>query len=267
MSTYAIIASGSDGRFSVARNIGLVKARTDAIEKASGIVSVIDRETQAQAIAAASELKGHLQSIESDRITVKAPYWETGKLIDKIAGQLSEPLEAEVQRIEKLVGAFQAAERRKAQEEMARQERVRIDAERAARAAQEELERARKAQEDTAQAEIDAAMAAEEADEVASTVYVEPEVVKAQGAAVRPKITYEVTDIEALYQWDKQRREDAAANGRTLPSFIKLEVKKGDFGQFINILDDQGRAEIPGVQFSEETKVAVRATAPKLTIQ
>ena len=111
-----------------------------------------------------------------------------------------------------------------------------------------------------AEAEIAAQMAKEEAQDIASVVTVVAEPVKPTGASVTECVDFEVTNIDALYKWDDERRIAAfARDGRILQSVIKLEVRRREFKELINTLPKEQRDQIPGVKFTEETKVAVRS--------
>lgn len=127
------------------------------------------------------------------------------------------------------------------------------NAEQAAKAAEAEAKAAEQA---SLQAEIDASEAEETANDANAIVYT-PEPPRATGASIRDVVDFEVTDIDAFAEWDRQRRVGKGA----LRSFVKMEVKRQDFKDFIAIMPEAALAEIPGVTITRSTKAAVRSSA------
>jgi len=161
--------------------------------------------------------------------------------------------QAEQRRLQAEIDAAEAVTKKAKAEAAAKQ----AEAEAAARKAQQDAERA---QQEAEQAEIDAAMAQDMAAE-ANTIILEPEPAKPAGMMVKEKATFEVTDIEAFYAWDVARRKEAEKTGRQLLSFVKLEVSKSFFGQYISVVTDEHLAEIPGVVITRGTKAITRTVS------
>lgn len=173
---------------------------------------------------------------------------------DRIAAEKAAQ-EAEERRLQAEIDAAEAkgaADKKKAQAELRKQE-----------AAANEAEKAREAAETAAlQAEIDASEAQEAASEASAIVYT-PEPPKAAGASIRETVDFEVVDIEEFEHWDTERRSRVPS----LQSFIKKEVDRARFKQFCNIMPDTALDEIPGIKFTRTTKAAVRSAAPQLSLQ
>jgi len=139
------------------------------------------------------------RGIEADRNTVKAPVLALGKKIDALAKEIVVELDAEISRVSRVLGAYQLAEKQKAEaaERLARDEvrRIQAEAEQAARAA------AKAASNDTAAL----AAASEIMDQAAAKIVetrkaiVSTAAPKAANTAVRKDVCFEVTDIVALY--------------------------------------------------------------------
>lgn len=116
---------------------------------------------QAQTAAdALRSLRDFTKLIETSRVTVKAPVLELTKKIDGLAKELTSELDAEVTRIGRIIGEWQAAERRKVEEaeRKAREEEQRIwrEALEKERVEQERIAREAKAVADKAAAEAKA---------------------------------------------------------------------------------------------------------------
>ncbi len=166
--------------------------------------------------------------VEASRKSAKEPVLEFGKRIDGVAKDLTRDLEAEADRISRLLGSFQADENKKAEaarrlaweeEQRIRDEANRLQREAEAKEAaiQAELERkASVARSEGKKAEYEALAAAkaerarveqEERDKkteesiiltrVQAATVAAP---KADGVSTRTKICFEVTDIVALFE-------------------------------------------------------------------
>lgn len=298
--TIAITPAPKGGGFAVSVPTEAIKQKTQLLAAANFIKQVKTPDDQKRAIEVVSHIKALTASVEAARVEVKAPYLAACKAIDAKAKEYNAELIAESSALEKMIGRFQSEERARVEAEERRQEEERRAAaaavERAAQAAAETARAAAEAEERRAaavqaaaaatgaaakkkataaaaeaerqaeeaaqaalQAEIDAAEAAETASEANAIIYT-PAAPKAHGAAVREVLEFEVTDPDAFAAWDIQRR----AGKGSLRSFVKIEVKRQDFKEFINVLPAAALAEIPGVTFSHSTKAAVRAaTVPE----
>lgn len=253
MSKYLTITGADNLRISAAGH----PLREQALQKTRKIVSVTDEYTQQQAILAVGVAKGLLKEVETSRKEVKAPLLTWGREIDETAVNFCAPLRQEANRIELLIAGFQKRERervdaenklraaqlQKEQEELARIERAKFEANQKAWLAntQAEREAAQKAQAELAQQQA--------AFEIESGEAASNEVIKATqatGASVRKTFDFVVFDLTALFN--------------SHPECVKLEAKKSAIKNAIDIQVLQGKTpSIPGVKISEVTKVAVRS--------
>lgn len=263
MSKKLVVRTTDANTFAVTIDGEAVSLRDALLAKSEPVINVSDLASQNKAVAAAAELKGLSQATEKERKLVKQPYWDACGAIDSAAKKFIDPVDTEIARLELLVSNYVNEQKRIDREKREEQERRRIAAEQAAAQAQAELERAKRAQEDTAQAELDAMEAQDEANEVAAEVAVEPEPIKVLGGSVREKLTFTLDDPDAFYQWDLKRRQEGKKKGRTLPSFCVITVTKRDFTAYINMLGEQAD-EIPGITVLSETKVSTKASTTTL---
>lgn len=173
--------------------------RDQLLAQASAVMTVQDRIDADDATAVLRELSHFSKEIELARANAKAPALAIGKQIDKLAKELSDEINVEAARISRVLGAFEAEERRKA-------DAARIAAENAAQ------DIARKAREEAAKA-ARSAPDAETADRKADAILAEAAekqvtlrqaaanlaAPKAAGTQMREDVCFEVTDIRALY--------------------------------------------------------------------
>jgi chemotaxis protein histidine kinase CheA len=301
-STQIIVSFAPDGS-DITIPPDVYKLKNQALSKAQGFHVIKTQADQEKVAAVIAELKGLSRAMEKTRKLVKQPYLETGDLIDEKAKDFQASLDTRAAELERMVAAWiqQERERVRIEQEAQERERRRLADEAAAeqrrleaaqRAAQEAERRAAEAELAAAEAEgkkakaaaakalaeaqaaqAAAQEAAQEAEEAASiaaaetVTEVEVKLPESTGGRVREKVEFTVIDIEALYHWDLERRQLGREKGRDIPSFIKLEVKIRDFDQYINILSDSERAEIPGVKFANSSKFHSNITKPQLAIQ
>lgn len=165
-----------------------VEVQTSLLGQAMEIKAVGNSTMQQIAVNAGQAIRKHLNAVEKVRKEVIAPLLEAQRLVNKLAKDHSEPIKAELDRIERLVTGFQQAEaERVRQEEAARAEELR------------RLEAATKAPvsgDDTMQ-EIAAYQAEREMQAVIEAPL--PEVQKAKGAATKQVLRWRCTDINKLY--------------------------------------------------------------------
>lgn len=276
-----------------------IALKSEAIAAAKLVKQVTNAEEQNHAIAVVAKIKGLTSGIERTRVEVKAPYWAACTAIDAKAKEFCADLSTSAKGIENLISQFQQRERAAAEAERIRQEKAKAEAEdavnrerirveqaakeaaeaeqrrvdaaaaaaaatgaaakrKAAAAVEEATRQAAAAAQAALQAEIDAAEAEETASEASAIIYT-PAPAKAHGAAVREVLEFEVTDPDAFAAWDIQRRAGKGA----LRSFIKIEVRRQDFGDYIKVVPQTALDEIPGVKIVRSTKAAVRAAAPE----
>ena len=166
------------------------------IREVTSVSDAFDADVAADVLKRATQLS---RGIEADRSTVKAPVLALGKKIDALAKEITAELDGEIGRVSRVLGAYQLAEKQKAEaaDRLARDEARRIQAEaeqnarKAAQAAPSDTEALAVASEimDTAAAKI-----VETRKAIVSTV-----APKAAGTAVREDVCFEVDDIVALY--------------------------------------------------------------------
>lgn len=90
--------------------------RDGLIADARCILTVRDTEGANLAAIALRDVKTFTRSIEEARADVKGPVLDLGKRIDALARELTAELETEATRLSRVLGAFQAEEKRKADE-------------------------------------------------------------------------------------------------------------------------------------------------------
>jgi hypothetical protein len=145
-------------------------------------------------------LKGWSRQVEAGRTTVKAPVLELSRRIDSLAAELVAQVEAQANRISRMLGEWQAAERRKAEEAFWQQQRreVQLRQQAAAQMAAAEIESGNTAEAEHRKAEIAdkyQLQVAEGRQALAATT-----APRITGTGVREDWKYEVTDIQALHQ-------------------------------------------------------------------
>jgi hypothetical protein len=214
------------------------KDRRDALLGAAvSIQTVADRLDADCAVACLRNLTKFQKGIEDARSEAKAPVLDLGRRIDAIAKELAAAVTAEANRISRLVGAFEAEERKKAEaaRRQAEAEIARI-AEEARKKADAAINTARNA-EDLARKED--AIKADVAEQIAAIKFAPP--VKTDGAQLREVICFEVLDIQALFAAE--------------PSLVTLEPN----GTAIRaILKANPNLKLPGVKHWRENKLNVR---------
>lgn len=277
--------------------------KNQALSKVQGFTKVKSQADQEKLTPLISELKGLSRAMEKTRKLAKQQYLDTCDAIDEKAKDFKKSIDDRVEQLEAMIADWIKSERERVRLEQEAQERERRRLADEAAAEQRRLEAAQRAAQEAerraAEAELAAAEAegkkakaaaakalaeaqaaqaaaqeaAQEAEEAASiaaaetVTEVEIRLPESTGGRVREKVEFTVIDIEALYHWDLERRQLGREKGRDIPSFLKLEVKVRDFDQYINILSDSERAEIPGVKFASSSKFHSNITKPQLTIQ
>lgn len=215
--------------------------RDELIKSAALVTTVTDRIDADDATGVLKSLKDFTREIEAQRTAAKAPALEIGRKIDAMAKELVASVDTEANRISRVLGAFEAEERRKAE-----------DIRRVA-----DAEIARLAHEATQQANAAARTAStpEAADRASDAVIekaqerivavrqqqVNAVVPKTAGTQVREDVCFEVENAKALY----------AAH----PELVVLEPN----GTAIRaILRANPNLQIPGLRHWREAKLNVR---------
>lgn len=190
------------------------EARDGLIREANKVSTVADQIDADSAAALLRDMQTFLRMIEAGRKSVKQPVLDVGRQIDATAKELVQTVAAESDRISRLLGSYQAEQRRLAEErvreerrkleEQAREERRRIEEE-----ARRQAARIRAAEDDQsradAQAEAEKALAEQQArsqtalaERQAALNEVTPP--KIDGTQVRVQWCFELVDIDALYK-------------------------------------------------------------------
>ncbi len=177
------------------------RSTRDALLVEAGECQMLEDQLDADAAAELlKRLKGWTRQVEAGRTTVKAPVLELTRKIDGLAAELVAQVEAQSHRISRMLGEWQAAERRKADEALREQRRK-----------EEELRQAAAAQMAAAEIETDSTAQAEQRKAEISQQYqqqvaegrqaiVATAAPRIAGTGVREDWKFEVTDIRALYQ-------------------------------------------------------------------
>ena len=204
----------------------------------TAVADAFDADVAADVMRRATQLS---RGIEADRTTVKAPVLALGKKIDAIAKEIVAELDTEIGRVSRVLGAYQLAEKQKAEaaERLARDEarRIQADAEQkareAAKAADSDTEALVVASEimDTAAAKI-----VETRKAIVSTV-----APKAADTAVRVDVCFEVDDIVALYA-ARPELVNIEPNGTAIRAICKANPK----------------LQLPGLRHWTEAKTNIR---------
>ena len=208
------------------------------IREVISVSDAFDADVAADVLKRATQLS---RGIESDRSTVKAPVLALGKKIDALAKEIVAELDGEIGRVSRVLGAYQLAEKQKAEaaERLARDEALRIQAE----AEQNARKAAQAAPDDTAalaaaSAIMDTAAAkiVETRKSIVSTV-----APKAAGTAVREDVCFEVDDIVALYA-ARPELVNLEPNGTAIRAICKANPK----------------LQLPGLRHWTEAKTNIR---------
>jgi hypothetical protein len=245
-----------------------------ALDIASSVIQVKGETDQLLCVGALTQIKKLLKLVESSRQMVKAPVLDLGRKLDDKARQFAAELMAEADRLERLLSAFQAEQRRiaaeveaKRQAELRRIEADRVAAEReaqrkaneaalaaqakaaqeaaAARNAKERLaaqERALQAQaEVVARQEAESARIGRLAQDASLKASQAPIAVplRADGMRVRELWRFEVLDARAVYN--------------SHPELCGVEVSQS----LVNNAMRNGLRECPGLRIWKEVKAGV----------
>ncbi len=206
-----------------------------------------------------SVLKTFDKYAEKDRVAAKAPFKESGDVIDNLAKEFKTPAKNAADRLESLLGEFIEGERQKAEAIRREQVRLQLEQERIERENQkreqdrlDELERQREAalkagdvktanelEEKKDELELAAAETKQEAPRPVVVFTPPPDT---SGSAVSETFKFEVYDIQALF--------------KAFPQFVQLTEKRGDLLAYIRLTNGKS---IPGVTINRITKVEVRA--------
>ena len=198
---------------------------------AASVHSVNDVFSAEVAMDVLRRLKNLLREVESARKEVKTPVLKLTRKIDEVAKSFTSEANEEAARLSRLIGAYQAAERAKA-------ERARREAQQKAREAQQqamaESARAESIEQYDSAIQKSAESVAEARAELANLKANEP-----KGTTLRKRWCFEVTDINRLYEHrpDLVRLEP---NGEAIRAAIKTNQN------------------IPGLRIWEEVSTTVR---------
>jgi hypothetical protein len=218
----------SDAEITVADHYAREKA--NLLESLNSVTEVTDPFTSEVAIGVVKEAKDLLKDVENSRKQVKAPLLELTRAIDAVARGFSADIEADLNRVARLSGAYILAERQKAEKARKAAEQAERDARFLAEA---EIRKA---------AEISAEAAQEALEKGAVAVQLSRQAVVAttpqgtQGATLRVKLCYEIEDPAELY--------------KTRPECFNLVENKTVINALI-----KGNRNIPGIRVWEEPTI------------
>lgn len=208
------------------------------IRGVTAVADAFDADVAADVLKRATQLS---RGIEADRTTVKAPVLALGKQIDALAKEITAELDIEIGRVSRVLGAYQLAEKQKAEaaDRLARDEARRIQAE----AEQKAREAAKAADSDT-----EALAAASQIMDTAAAKIVETRKAivstvapKAADTAVRVDVCFEVDDIVALYA-ARPELVNLEPNGAAIRAICKANPK----------------LQLPGLRHWTEAKTNIR---------
>lgn len=232
-----VLGKAQDGGWAVTRvdvSPFLETRASEALELSRAIVAVDSEESLETAIEALDFLTSAFGAIETSRKTVKEPFLKAGKLIDKSAGQVADPLEEETQRVKGLVAKFQMEKVRAAQIKEAELERQSRELQRAAQETQDPERQ-------------------EQLEEASHNLHLEARAVerpKVRGLTLRP--TY------------KPRLDDFVKVANTNPHLLPQELNMAAVNDMIRALSDGGTKPlapdaIPGITLVPTAIVGVRS--------
>jgi hypothetical protein len=213
--------------------------RDQLLIEAARVTAVADRLDADDAISVLRQLKTFLSEIEKQRELVKAPVLKLSRDIDGLARELVADVKTHESRISRLCGAFEAEERRKAEDA-----RRAAEAE-AARIAYEAAQATRKAIHTAVTPEA-AVRATDEISGKAQTQIAEVRAAvvappKPAASTLRGDVCFEVTDIKALHAAE--------------PNLVTLEPN----GTAIrSIIKANPNIQLPGVRHWIEQKLNLR---------
>ena len=205
---------------------------------AAKIRSVVTAEDATLADQTTKDLKAFLRDIETARKEAVAPALARSRAINDLADNLCMAVDAEKDRLSKLVGAYLLEQRRLADEaaRKAREEEQRILNEAAAKA-QAAIDSGRNI--DAKLERIDAKAFQQVAEVKAAALSVAAPTFK--GTALRTEPAFEITDIHALY--------------KAHPELVKIEIDRAALKFYLKKFP---KAELPGVRHWVEAATASR---------
>lgn len=231
------------------------------LDLSTPIKTIADADHRDQAIKIAANIKGHLKRVEEARVEVKEPYLKMGKAIDAAAKDHAKALDAELERLNRLIAGFEQERIRKEQEEArARQaelERLKREADQAEKDRQEKLNLVENPKPGDGAAdmcdELDADLAAQQAEEAkkkleqAQRAVPVPAIAKATGGSMRQEIDLEITDMAALY--------------KAHPGLVKLTADIAAIKFFIRTMEERNGGNpvaIAGLTYTKRAAFSAR---------
>lgn len=261
------------------------QAKADALAQSKSILAVTTPAQQADAIAAASMMKGLMRDVEKARVSVKEPVLDAGRAIDAAAKAFAGDLDAEVKRVERLASDYQREQDRIAAA-------LRAEEERQQQAQRDAAEAERRREADALQRIADEADAARRADlakiHAAADDAAREEAQRLADAAAEARAEEARILQQACREAEEARMEDARVRHAQLaaieppkpeaarvqrrmnyelkdvralyaarPDLVELTDRRALILAAISI---PNAPTIPGIYVFEETKVQARAT-------
>lgn len=229
--------------------------RDRLLELALAVTTISSTDGAETAARAMRALKGFTRQIEDSRVSVKQPILDLGKKVDGLARELTSDIENESTRLSRMLGAWQAEEKRKEEEAQrkAREEEARIwrEAQEKERQRQEavRIEEEKKAAEERARiADLDAKAAAFKTKEARE---------KAEKAA-------ESARIKAEMDADQRKQDEELAAAERLEQTQASMVQARIVGNQIVAKKPAGVATRTEIEYEVTNIVALYEAAPYL---
>lgn len=247
------------------------KYKTELLLAAQEVTQVNNPAELEAARAVVAEIKKAVNSVEKARVELTAPFLDTQRALKLKADEWRKELDIQIEELEAAIAFYiheerekaiaiqrQAeAEERKRREEIARAER--IERERLAELKRQQEEAERRAQDLKTKAAREKAAAEalrlrreQEALELEClerepapviAIITQTPILDTRGIQVRPTYEITVTDVHALYAYDR--------------NLVSLEPRKGLLQELASLHD--GDIQIPGVEIKKILKTAVRS--------
>lgn len=181
-----------------------LQLRDKLVTRAKELAPITDLQSDSLAVEVGREIRRVIKSANERFTELKRPILDAGTLLKTLLDAFVQPLQAEQERLERQHTLWQQAEQRRIDQEAETQrleiQKKQAEADEANRKAQEALERIKgPVTLDKALKAQGQAKAAQESVIAAMTAPV-PTLVKPQGAALRKKLQYRVTDVKKVYE-------------------------------------------------------------------
>jgi flagellar biosynthesis GTPase FlhF len=174
-----------------------IERRDSLTAESAGLIAVKNKLDADYGIGLLADLRGFRKEVDEQHTRAKAPVLEIGRKIDGLKKELLTKVEQEEQRLSRLLGSYEAEQRRIAAEQ---QRKAEDEKRRIAEETRKKIEDAAKTAptEEAAARATDAALE-QGAAKVAEIVAATPTRTIPKGVRLRPEIKFEVNNIDALF--------------------------------------------------------------------